>query len=35
MYFLQKRVDEFWANQDNVYDWKADVTGTGNRSYEY
>jgi len=29
---FEKRLDSFWRNQDCVYNWKADVTGIGNRS---
>ena len=26
------RLDKFWAVQDIMFDWTADLTGTGNRS---
>jgi len=26
------RLDKFWALQDIMFDWTADLTGTGNRS---
>ena len=29
---FEKRLDSSWKNQDCVYNWKADVTGIGNRS---
>jgi len=25
-------LDKFWTNQDALYNWEADFTGTGNRS---
>jgi len=25
-------LDKFWQNQDVVYDYRADIQGTGNRS---
>ena len=29
---FKKRLDEFWCNQAVRFDWKATLTGTGNRS---
>jgi len=26
------RLDKFWYNQDVLYNWEADFTGTGNRT---
>jgi len=26
------RLDRFWAEQDVMYDWKSELTGTGDRS---
>jgi len=26
------RLDKFWYNQDVLYNWEADFTGTGNQS---
>ena len=31
---FKNRLDNFWSNQDIIYDWKADLTGTGSRSFE-
>ena len=31
---FKNRLDHFWSNQDIIYDWKADLTGTGSRSFE-
>jgi len=28
----QKRLDKFWADQNVMFDWTADITGTGVRS---
>jgi len=29
---FKNRLDKFWSNQELVYDYKADITGIGNRS---
>jgi len=29
---FKSRLDKFWTNQDVLYNWEADFTGTGNRS---
>jgi len=29
---FKSRLDKFWYNQDVLYNWEADFTGTGNRS---
>jgi len=29
---FQNRLDKFWSDQELVYDYKADLTGIGNRS---
>ena len=29
---FKTRLDKFWMCQDVVFDWKADLTGTGDRS---
>ena len=29
---FKNRLDKFWSDQDLVYDYKADLTGIGNRS---
>jgi len=29
---LKNRLDKFWSEQELVYDYKADLTGIGNRS---
>jgi len=26
------RLDKFWRNQDIMFDWTAEITGTGDRS---
>jgi len=26
------QLDKFWSDQELVYDYKSDITGTGNRS---
>ena len=31
---FENRLDRFWQDQDVVYDYKAYITGTGNRSLE-
>jgi hypothetical protein len=28
---FEKRLDYFWKDQELIYDWKADLTGIGNR----
>jgi len=30
--YFKNRLDNFWKNQDNIYDYQADIHGTGNRS---
>jgi len=29
---FESRLDKFWYNQDVLYNWEADFTGTGNQS---
>jgi len=29
---LKSRLDNFWQNQDIVYNFRAEIEGTGNRS---
>lgn len=29
---FKKRLDKFWADQNVMFDWTADITGTGDRS---
>ena len=29
---FKNRLDEFWIDQECLYDWSADLTGTGSRS---
>ena len=29
---LKKWLDKFWADQNVIFDWTADITGTGDRS---
>ena len=29
---IKNRLDKFWSDQELVYDYKADLTGIGNRS---
>ena len=28
---LETRLDKFWRNQDVMFDWTAEITGTGDR----
>jgi len=28
----ETRLDKFWSNQDVMFDWTAEITGTGDRS---
>ena len=28
-------LDKFWLDQPVIFDWKADLTGTGNHSFKY
>ena len=28
---FKKRLDKFWADQNVMFDWTADITGTGDR----
>ena len=30
---FKSRLDKFWKNQEMYYDYKADIAGTGNRSW--
>ena len=30
--YLKKRLGKFWADQNVMFDWTADITGTGDRS---
>ena len=32
---FKSRLDKFWLDQPVTFDWKADLTGTGNRSFMY
>jgi len=29
---FKNRLDKFWSNQDIIYDYQAEIHGTGNRS---
>ena len=29
---FETRLDKFWGNQDVIFDWTAEITGTGDRS---
>ena len=29
---FKNRLDKFWGNQDIIYDYQADIHGTGNQS---
>ena len=29
---FETRLDKFWSNQDVMFDWTAEITGTGDRS---
>jgi len=29
---FETRLDKFWGNQDVMFDWTAEITGTGDRS---
>jgi len=29
---FKNRLDKFWSNQDIIYNYKAELTGVGNRS---
>ena len=29
---FKKRLDKFWTDQNVMFDWTADITGTGDRS---
>ena len=29
---FKSRLDKFWNDQEVKFNWKADITGTGNRS---
>ena len=31
---FKNRLDKFWSDQELVYDYKADLTGIGNRSFD-
>ena len=31
---FKNTLDNFWSNQDIIYDWKACLTATGSRSFE-
>ena len=31
---FKSRLDKFWLDQPVMFDWKADLTGTGNRSFK-
>jgi len=31
-HFQKKTIDKFWQHQDILYDYKAELTGVGNRS---
>ena len=30
---FKNRLDNFWANQELIFDYKSSLTGTGNRSF--
>ena len=30
--FKKKRLDKFWADQNVMFDWTVDITGTGDQS---
>jgi len=30
---FKNRLDQFWANQDWIFDYKSTLTGTGNMSF--
>jgi len=30
--YFKSRLDNFWKNQDIIYDYQSDIHGTGNRS---
>jgi len=30
--YLKKRLDKFWADQNVMFDWTVDITGTGDQS---
>ena len=30
--FAMRQLDKFWADQNVMFDWTADITGTGDRS---
>ena len=32
---FKNRLDKFWSNQDIIYDYQAEIHGTGNRSEEW
>ena len=29
---FETKLDKFWGNQDVMFDWTAEITGTGDRS---
>ena len=29
---FETRLDKFWSNHDVMFDWTAEITGTGDRS---
>ena len=29
---FETRLDKFWSNQDVMFDWNDEITGTGDRS---
>ena len=31
---FKSRIDKFWQHQSMLYDWEADISGTGNRSIQ-
>jgi len=32
---FKSRLDKFWSNQEMVYDYRAEIQGTGSRSVTY
>jgi hypothetical protein len=32
---FKNRLDKFWEQQDILFNWKAEVTGSGSRSYKF
>jgi len=34
-YTFKSRLDKFWSNQEIIYDYRAEIQGTGSRSEIY